>query len=94
MLMKWENGWQSAGAVTCTRGIPQGTENLPPGIITMLSDLYPRRLWGKPEEVLWTLVLLFWVGDSWISHFHPLMMSMCCEMIFEIICVVGCNWRV
>jgi len=42
----------SAGAVTCSRGIPQGTENLPPGIISMLSDLYPRRLWGKPEEDL------------------------------------------
>jgi hypothetical protein len=28
-----------------------GTESLPGDIIAPLSDLYPRRLWGKPEEV-------------------------------------------
>lgn len=72
VLMKWENGWQSAGAVTCTRGIPQGTENLPPGIINMLSDLYPRRLWGKPEEVLWTWVFLFWDGGFLDYSFPPI----------------------
>lgn len=37
---------------TCTRGRPQGTESLPPGIIHIESDLFPRRLWGKPEEDL------------------------------------------
>ena len=72
VLMKWENGWQSAGAVTCLRGIPQGTENLPPGIINMLSDLYPRRLWGKPEEVLWTWVLLFWDRGFLDFSFPPI----------------------
>ncbi len=28
-----------------------GTELLPEDIIAPLSDLYPHRLWGKPEEV-------------------------------------------
>ena len=38
-------------AVTCNRDRPRGTETLPPGIIHVESDLFPRRLWGKPEEV-------------------------------------------
>ncbi|KAI3988749.1 hypothetical protein MKX01_001521 [Papaver californicum] len=31
---------------------PRGTETLPPGIIASESDLYLRRLWGKPTEDL------------------------------------------
>lgn len=30
---------------------PRGTEGLPLGIIIPESDLYQRRLWGKPDEV-------------------------------------------
>ncbi|KAA3462665.1 reverse transcriptase [Gossypium australe] len=30
---------------------PRGAERLPPGIIRAKSDLYLRRLWGKPSEV-------------------------------------------
>jgi hypothetical protein len=39
-------------AVTCPGAQPLGTESLPRDILATLSDLYPRRLWGKPEEVL------------------------------------------
>ncbi|KAF5184229.1 Lysine ketoglutarate reductase trans-splicing protein [Thalictrum thalictroides] len=31
---------------------PRGAERLPPGIVTPESDLYLRRLWGKPSEDL------------------------------------------
>ncbi|XP_059633667.1 uncharacterized protein LOC132276312 isoform X1 [Cornus florida] len=31
---------------------PRGAERLPPGIVESESDLYPRRLWGKPSEDL------------------------------------------
>lgn len=46
-------GWQEmeVEATACTRDRPLGTESLPPGIIHVESDLFPRRLWGKPEEV-------------------------------------------
>ncbi len=37
--------------VACPGAQPVGTESLPRDIIAPLSDLYPRRLWGKPEEV-------------------------------------------
>ncbi|KAI3991730.1 hypothetical protein MKX01_038128 [Papaver californicum] len=40
---------------TTKRSVPQnprGTETLPPGIIASESDLYLRRLWGKPKEDL------------------------------------------
>jgi hypothetical protein len=37
--------------VACPGAQPVGTESLPGDIIAPLSDLYPRRLWGKPEEV-------------------------------------------
>ncbi|MBA0620979.1 hypothetical protein Godav_006639, partial [Gossypium davidsonii] len=30
---------------------PRGAERLPPGIVRAESDLYLRRLWGKPSEV-------------------------------------------
>lgn len=40
----------------CTREKPQGTETLPPDIIDVSTDLFPRRLWGVPEEVM----LCFW----------------------------------
>ncbi|KAH9565763.1 hypothetical protein CY35_04G094600 [Sphagnum magellanicum] len=39
-------------AVTCPGAQPLGTESLPRDILATLSDLYPRRLWGKPEEDL------------------------------------------
>lgn len=39
-------------ATKCSRDRPLGTEALPPGIIHAESDLFPRRLWGKPEEDL------------------------------------------
>jgi hypothetical protein len=39
-------------AVTCPGAQPLGTESLPRDILAMQSDLYPRRLWGKPEGVL------------------------------------------
>ncbi|KAE8720123.1 hypothetical protein F3Y22_tig00109916pilonHSYRG00062 [Hibiscus syriacus] len=29
---------------------PKGAEGLPPGIVSPMSDIYPRRLWGKPNE--------------------------------------------
>ncbi|CAM6057073.1 unnamed protein product [Sphagnum tenellum] len=38
--------------VACPGAQPVGTESLPGDIIAPLSDLYPRRLWGKPEEDL------------------------------------------
>ncbi|CAK9213530.1 unnamed protein product [Sphagnum troendelagicum] len=38
--------------VTCPGAQPVGTELLPEDIIAPLSDLYPHRLWGKPEEDL------------------------------------------
>lgn len=31
---------------------PRGAEQLPPGIVAKESDLFPRRLWGKPSEDL------------------------------------------
>ncbi|GLJ36764.1 hypothetical protein SUGI_0740520 [Cryptomeria japonica] len=31
---------------------PHGAETLPPGIVVRETDLYPRRLWGKPSEDL------------------------------------------
>ncbi|KAL4367005.1 hypothetical protein GQ457_05G010840 [Hibiscus cannabinus] len=31
---------------------PKGAEVLPPGIVSPTSDIYPRRLWGKPSEDL------------------------------------------
>lgn len=31
---------------------PRGAERLPPGIVATESDLYPRRLWGDPSEVI------------------------------------------
>ncbi|GMI86789.1 hypothetical protein like AT3G27470 [Hibiscus trionum] len=31
---------------------PKGAEGLPPGIVSPMSDIYPRRLWGKPSEDL------------------------------------------
>ncbi|KAJ3701648.1 hypothetical protein LUZ61_005353 [Rhynchospora tenuis] len=31
---------------------PKGAERLPPGIVAAESDLYPRRLWGDPNEDL------------------------------------------
>jgi hypothetical protein len=36
----------------CSSEIPQGTESLPHDIINSVSDLFPRRLWGRPEEDL------------------------------------------
>lgn len=30
---------------------PRGAERLPPSFVEAESDLYPRRLWGKPSEV-------------------------------------------
>ena len=38
---------------------PRGAEYLPRGIVVPLTDLYPRRLWGKPEEVGSILLLFF-----------------------------------
>jgi len=38
--------------IMCTREKPQGTETLPPDIIDVSTDLFPRRLWGVPEEDL------------------------------------------
>ncbi|XP_024379262.1 uncharacterized protein [Physcomitrium patens] len=52
---------------TCTRDKPLGTESLPPGIIHAETDLFPRRLWGKPEEDLLETpkyLLTFTVGVS------------------------------
>jgi hypothetical protein len=37
--------------VTCPGTQPVGTKLLPEDIIAPPSDLYPHRLWGKPEEV-------------------------------------------
>eukprot|EP00897_Mesotaenium_endlicherianum_P008215 jgi/Mesen1/7421/ME000388S06642 len=34
------------------QGVPSGAEGLPPGIIQPTSDLFVRRLWGRPEEDL------------------------------------------
>jgi hypothetical protein len=42
----------TGNAVTCPGAQPLGTESLPRDILATLSDLYPRRLWGKPEGVL------------------------------------------
>lgn len=39
-------------AVDCSVLPPRGTEGLPRGIVVPLTDLYPRRLWGNPEEDL------------------------------------------
>jgi hypothetical protein len=36
----------------CSSEISQGTESLPHDIINSVSDLFPRRLWGRPEEDL------------------------------------------
>lgn len=36
----------------CSSLPPRGAEYLPRGIVVPLTDLYPRRLWGKPEEDL------------------------------------------
>ncbi|KAH9559610.1 hypothetical protein CY35_06G068800 [Sphagnum magellanicum] len=36
----------------CSSEIPQGAESLPRDIINSVSDLFPRRLWGRPEEDL------------------------------------------
>ncbi len=44
-------------ADACLEARPLGTESIPQDIIAPQSDLYPRRLWGKPEEVLW---MTFW----------------------------------
>lgn len=37
--------------VDCSSLPPRGAETLPRGIVVPMTDLYPRRLWGKPEEV-------------------------------------------
>nr|XP_024391366.1 uncharacterized protein LOC112289890 isoform X2 [Physcomitrium patens] len=42
----------SEDAVNCSSLPPRGSEHLPRGIVVPLTDLYPRRLWGKPEEDL------------------------------------------
>ncbi|CAK9205358.1 unnamed protein product [Sphagnum troendelagicum] len=39
-------------ADACLEARPLGTESIPQDIIAPQSDLYPRRLWGKPEEDL------------------------------------------
>jgi len=36
----------------CSSLPPRGAETLPRGIVVPMTDLYPRRLWGKPEEDL------------------------------------------
>lgn len=48
---------------------PRGAERLPPDIVTPESDLYLRRLWGDPNEVL-ALVLEYQYGfQKIILHF-------------------------
>jgi hypothetical protein len=42
----------------CSTLPPRGAEYLPRGIVVPLTDLYPRRLWGKPEEVSSILVVI------------------------------------
>jgi hypothetical protein len=53
----WINGLglQDLEPIMCTREKPQGTETLPPDIIDVSTDLFPRRLWGVPEEVCFVL---------------------------------------
>ena len=44
---------------------PRGAERLPPGIVRAESDLYLRRLWGKPSEVCLLGPLLY------TTYFEP-----------------------
>ena len=53
---------------------PRGAERLPPGIVRAESDLYLRRLWGKPSEVcllgplLYTTYFEPWNSFNFIMH--------------------------
>ncbi|KAB2023057.1 hypothetical protein ES319_D07G255300v1 [Gossypium barbadense] len=43
---------KAKGAKIWTPTNPKGAETLPPGIVSSRSDIYPRRLWGHPDEDL------------------------------------------
>ncbi|XP_012445081.1 uncharacterized protein LOC105769149 isoform X2 [Gossypium raimondii] len=43
---------KAKGAKIWTPTNPKGAETLPPGILSSRSDIYPRRLWGHPDEDL------------------------------------------
>ena len=57
----------------CTREKPQGTETLPPDIIDVSTDLFPRRLWGVPEEVMLCFGMLL---VKMMQHYTPLMVHL------------------
>lgn len=49
---------------------PRGAERLPPDIVTPESDLYLRRLWGDPNEVLTGSCIIYQYGfQKIILHF-------------------------
>lgn len=49
---------------------PRGAEKLAPGIVVQESDLYLRRLWGDPSEVLH------------ITNYHNIIFSSVSTMVF------------
>jgi hypothetical protein len=65
----------------CSSEIPQGTESLPRDIINSVSDLFPRRLWGRPEEVCFERQSL---------HLLPFSATVC-ESPWQVWVVLSCN---